>query len=104
MHRDTLGTEQEINPGAVNWMTAGKGIVHSERTPENLRGKPVRMHGLQIWVALPKDLEEIDPNFKPVEKDELPCWRKNGLEFKLVAEEALEKKISFSGLKQVVHG
>lgn len=92
MHRDTLGSVQEITPGSVNWMTAGKGIVHSERTPENLRGKPVRMHGLQIWVALPKDLEEIDPNFTHVEKSDLPSWSENGLDFRLVAGEALGKK------------
>lgn len=92
MHRDTLGSVQEITPGSVNWMTAGKGIVHSERTPEYLRGKPVRMHGLQIWVALPKDLEEIEPNFTHVEKGDLPSWRENGLDFRLVAGEALGKK------------
>lgn len=92
MHRDTLGSVQEITPGSVNWMTAGKGIVHSERTPEYLRGKPVRMHGLQIWVALPKDLEEIEPNFTHVEKGDLPSWSENGLDFRLVAGEALGKK------------
>jgi redox-sensitive bicupin YhaK (pirin superfamily) len=92
MHRDTLGTVQEITPGAVNWMTAGKGIVHSERTPDSLREKPVRMHGLQIWVALPKDLEEIEPNFTHVEKADLPSWSENGLDFRLVAGEALGKK------------
>lgn len=92
MHRDTLGTEQEITPGAVNWMTAGKGIVHSERSPEHLRGQPLRMHGLQIWVALPKEHEEIEPNFSHVAKDELPSWSENGLHFRLVAGEALGKK------------
>jgi len=63
MHRDTLGNEVEIKPGAVNWMTAGKGIVHSERTPEYLRDSQLNMHGLQIWVALPKDLEKRNPGF-----------------------------------------
>ncbi len=92
MHRDTLGTEQEITPGAVNWMTAGKGIVHSERSPEHLRGQPLRMHGLQIWVALPKEHEEIEPNFSHVAKNELPSWSENGLHFRLVAGEALGKK------------
>ncbi len=52
MHRDSLGTELEIKPGAVNWMTAGKGVVHSERTPEYLRTTDKSLHGLQIWVAL----------------------------------------------------
>src|SRR5690606_34324040 len=51
-HRDSLGTKMEITPGAVNWMTAGRGVVHSERTPEQLRGVSKKLHGLQIWVAL----------------------------------------------------
>src|SRR5690554_7289727 len=59
MHRDSIGTAMEIYLGAVNWMTAGKGVVHSERTPENLRQTDKNLHGLQIWVALPKELEDI---------------------------------------------
>lgn len=58
MHRDSIGSALEIQPGAVNWMTAGKGVVHSERTPERLRHSEKTMHGLQIWVALPTALEE----------------------------------------------
>lgn len=92
MHRDTLGTVQEITPGAVNWMTAGKGIVHSERTPEHLRGRTQQMHGLQIWVALPKELEEIEPNFSHIAKADLPSWSEHGLNFRLVAGEALGQK------------
>lgn len=88
MHRDTLGNEVEIKPGAVNWMTAGKGIVHSERTPDYLRHEDKVMHGLQIWVALPKELEEMEPEFFHIEADKLPIWRENGVEFKLVAGEA----------------
>ena len=52
MHKDSLGTEMEIKPGQINWMTAGKGIVHSERTPQYLRNSDKMLHGLQIWVAL----------------------------------------------------
>lgn len=85
MHRDTLGNEVEIKAGAVNWMTAGKGIVHSERTPEYLRNEDKTMHGLQIWVALPKDLEEMDPEFFHIEAQDLPTWTNDGVEFKLVA-------------------
>jgi hypothetical protein len=59
MHRDSLGSAQLIQPGAVNWMSAGRGIVHSERTPENLRNSRYILHGFQIWVALPAHLEEI---------------------------------------------
>ncbi len=92
MHRDTLGNEVEIKPGAVNWMTAGKGIVHSERTPEYLRDSPLFMHGLQIWVALPKQLEQMDPQFFHVEKEQIPAWTEGDLQFKLVAGEAFGKK------------
>lgn len=92
MHRDTLGNEVEIKPGAVNWMTAGKGIVHSERTPEYLRDSPLYMHGLQIWVALPKDLEQMDPQFSHIEEKQIPKWEEGDLQFKLVAGEAFGKK------------
>lgn len=92
MHRDTLGNEVEIKPGAVNWMTAGKGIVHSERTPEYLRHSELLMHGLQIWVALPKELEEMDPAFSHIEEQEIPQWTSGDLQFKLVAGEAFGRK------------
>ena len=62
-HRDSLGTEMVIEPGDVNLMTAGRGIVHSERTPEELRGAPMSVSGLQTWLALPDDKEEIAPVF-----------------------------------------
>lgn len=88
MHRDTLGNAVEINPGAVNWMTAGKGIVHSERTPDRLRHEDKTMHGLQIWVALPKDLEQMDPEFFHIEAENLPSWKDGNVDFKLVAGEA----------------
>ncbi|PKR80442.1 hypothetical protein CW751_10290 [Brumimicrobium salinarum] len=92
MHRDTIGNEEEIKPGAVNWMTAGKGIVHSERTPEYLRDSDLFMHGLQIWVALPKDKEQMEPQFSHIEKSEIPAWSEGDVDFKLVAGEALGRK------------
>ncbi len=92
MHRDSLGTEMEIKPGAVNWMTAGKGIVHSERTPDYLRHSEKNLHGLQIWVALPKALEEMEPSFVHVEAHELPQWEHESVTMKLIAGEALGKK------------
>ncbi len=92
MHRDTLGNEVEIKPGAVNWMTAGKGIVHSERTPEYLRDSDIRLHGLQIWVALPKELEQMEPEFFHIEKEGIPAWTEGDVQFKLVAGEALGRK------------
>ncbi len=92
MHKDSLGTEVEIKPGAVNWMTAGKGIVHSERTPQYLRTSDKVLHGLQIWVALPKELEQMEPSFAHVEEEEIPHWTDNGLTFKLIAGEAFGRK------------
>lgn len=92
MHRDSLGTELEIKPGAVNWMTAGKGIVHSERTPEYLRHTDKRLHGLQIWVALPKALEDMEPSFAHTEAQDLPEWQHEGATFKLIAGEAFGRK------------
>lgn len=91
MHRDTLGNEVEIKPGAVNWMTAGKGIVHSERTPEYLRDSANKMHGLQIWVALPAHLEQMDPEFFHISKEEIPSWTEGNLEFQLVAGNAFAR-------------
>lgn len=89
MHRDSLGTAVEIQPGAVNWMTAGKGIVHSERTPEYLRHTDKKLHGLQIWVAMPKDLEESEPTFAHIDADKLPIWEEQGAQYKLVAGTAM---------------
>lgn len=92
MHKDSLGTEVEIKPGAVNWMTAGNGIVHSERTPHYLRTSDKVLHGLQIWVALPKELEQMDPSFAHVEEQDIPHWTDNNLSFKLIAGEAFGRK------------
>lgn len=92
MHKDTLGSEVEIKPGEVNWMTAGKGIVHSERTPEYLRHSEKSLHGLQIWVALPKHLEGMEPTFYHASDHEIPHWYENGIAFKLIAGEVLGRK------------
>jgi len=92
MHRDSIGTEIEISPGAVNWMTAGKGVVHSERTPDYLRDSTKLMHGLQIWVALPKELEQMEPEFHHIEKKDIPTWEDGEVEITLVAGEVLGKK------------
>lgn len=71
-HRDSLGTEMVIQPGDVNLMTAGRGIVHSERTPEELRGAPMSISGLQTWLALPDDKEEVAPVFENTAASRLP--------------------------------
>jgi len=85
MHKDGLGTAIEIKPGQVNWMTAGKGIAHSERTPAYLRHTDKMLHGLQIWVALPKHLEQMDPEFFHADADQLPSWENDGVHYKLIA-------------------
>jgi len=72
MHRDSLGSVQPIKAGELNWMTAGRGIVHSERTPDRLRGEESPLYGLQLWVALPKAHEETEPAFVHYGADELP--------------------------------
>lgn len=92
LHRDSLDTTIEIQPGAVNWMTAGKGIVHSERTPEHLKNQHRKLHGFQIWVALPKDKEFVEPSFQHIEAKDLPTWEEGGAQFKLIAGAVLEKK------------
>ncbi|WP_022711689.1 pirin family protein [Pseudochrobactrum sp. AO18b] len=71
-HRDSLGTEQVINPGEVNLMTAGRGIVHSERTPEEMRGSPLAISGVQTWVALPERAENMAPEFSNHTVQQLP--------------------------------
>lgn len=91
-HRDSLGTAREIKPGEVNWMTAGKGVVHTERTPDYLRDKAKTLHGLQIWVALPKEDEECEPSFAHIDAEQLPSWIDDGVSFKLIAGEAFGKK------------
>lgn len=92
MHRDSIGSEIEIQPGAVNWMTAGKGVTHSERTPEYLRTTDKVLHGLQIWVALPKELEEINPTFHHIEANQIPVWEEGDYTIKLIAGEAFGRK------------
>jgi redox-sensitive bicupin YhaK (pirin superfamily) len=92
MHRDSLGVAMEILPGAVNWMTAGKGVVHSERTPLHLRTSEKFLHGLQIWVALPKALEQSEPSFVHIEASQIPHWQEGTLSFKLIAGELFGKQ------------
>lgn len=84
-HRDSLGNAIEIKPGEVNWMTAGKGVVHSERTPDYLRREDKFLHGFQIWIGLPKELEETEPSFFHFNHDEIPTWEENGVTYKLIA-------------------
>lgn len=85
LHRDSLGYVQPIRPGDVNWMTAGRGIVHSERTSDELRAKGFSLHGLQSWVGLPQADEEVDPTFHHHPSASLPEWSEGGVAYKLIA-------------------
>ena len=87
MHRDSVGSEQPILPGEVNWMTAGSGITHSERF-ERARTRGDRMHGIQAWVALPESDEEAEPAFAHHGAADLPTYESGGLWARLVAGEA----------------
>lgn len=84
-HRDTLGSVQDIRPGAVNWMTAGRGIAHSERTPPDARVEGAPLHGIQTWVALPRADEETEPAFHHVPGDKLPRIDDEGVHLTVVA-------------------
>jgi redox-sensitive bicupin YhaK (pirin superfamily) len=88
MHRDSTGAVQRIEPGAVNWMTAGRGIVHSERTPDNLRARARRSHGLQIWLALPAGLEETEPAFAHTAAEAIPQLEVGGAQLRVLVGEA----------------
>jgi redox-sensitive bicupin YhaK (pirin superfamily) len=91
MHRDSLGSEQAIVAGEVNWMTAGSGITHSERF-EKARAQGDCLHGIQAWVALPKAAEEAEPSFAHHGIDDLPTYESGGLWARLVAGEAFGAK------------
>ncbi len=85
MHHDSLGYHQPIQPGAVNWMTAGRGIVHSERSSDETRANGQRMHGVQAWVALPDEAEEVEPSFHHHPADTLPSITIDGARRTLIA-------------------
>jgi redox-sensitive bicupin YhaK (pirin superfamily) len=85
MHRDSLGTVQRIEPGAVNWMTAGNGIAHSERSPDDLRPAGPKLHGIQTWVALPVEHERCEPSFSHHPKHTVPLITMPGVAMHLIA-------------------
>jgi redox-sensitive bicupin YhaK (pirin superfamily) len=92
VHRDSLGSKQSIRPGDLNWMHAGRGIVHSERRPEDERGERKALHGLQLWVALPTSAEETDPTFAHHDASELPSLEIGGVSLRVIAGSAYGKK------------
>lgn len=87
LHRDSLGNEQPIRPGEVNWMTAGEGIAHSERSQKN--GGSV-LEGIQVWVALPLESEDVAPNFFHIKEPKLPLISCGDVDFRLIAGKALD--------------
>jgi redox-sensitive bicupin YhaK (pirin superfamily) len=84
VHRDSIGSVQSIRPGDINWMTAGSGIVHSERVPDTLRRDGLRLEGLQLWVALPQELEDAPPSFQHAAASTLPAVDVDGIEIKVL--------------------
>ncbi len=85
MHRDSLGTVQRIEPGDVNWMSAGHGITHSERSPDDLRAAGARMHGIQTWVALPAADEQTEPWFRHYPAADIPSIECDGVILHVIA-------------------
>ncbi|MDE1918011.1 MAG: pirin family protein [Sphingomonadales bacterium] len=104
LHRDSLGSEQVIRPGEVNWMTAGSGITHSERTPQSLRGVGSSLFGLQTWVALPKAHEETTPSFRHYKADEIPSTQDKGAKLTLVAGTADGMKSPVETFSDLIYG
>ena len=88
MHRDNLGSEQEITPGAINWMTAGSGIVHSERRPQRLQGQSYVNHGFQLWAGLPDDFEEVAPEFVHTPASDIPVVDQQGTQVRVLVGDA----------------
>ena len=103
LHRDSLGTEQEILPGAVNWMTAGRGVAHSERTPVRLRQTGGKMFGIQSWVALPEHAEENLPEFRHTEPDALPVLSDHGVEVRLITGELFGRRSPVAVYSETVY-
>ena len=92
-HSDSIGTKQTIRPGEVNLMVAGSGVTHTERTPDHLREEGTfKMHGYQIWIALPKEFEDMEPEFHHAKSEEIPAWETDDAKFQLIAGEAFDKK------------
>jgi len=103
LHRDGLGTLQTIRPGEVNWMTAGSGIVHSERTPKEMRQADSKLFGIQSWVALPEKYEGTDPNFAHYGKGDLPVIEGEGKRVRLIAGSLYGSRSSVKTLSEMFY-
>ncbi len=103
MHRDSLGSVQEILPGAINWMTAGRGIVHSERKPERLKADTYVNHGLQLWAALPQAHEEVEPSFEHTPASAIPELVEQGAQVRVLVGEAFGERSPVKTLSQTLY-
>ncbi|MDM0012043.1 pirin family protein [Variovorax sp. J22P168] len=103
MHRDSLGSVQEIRPGAINWMTAGRGIVHSERKPDTLRDATYVNHGLQLWAALPQAHEEVEPAFVHTAAADIPALEVQGVPVRVLVGEAFGVRSPVATLSPTVY-
>ena len=103
MHRDSLGSVQPIRPGAINWMTAGRGIVHSERTPPALRPAGSRLHGLQLWVGLPRAQEEAPPDFTHYPAASLPEIAGDGRKIRVIVGDAFGARSPVKTLSEIFY-
>lgn len=103
MHRDSLGVAQQIEPGAINWMTAGRGIAHSERKPEDLRDSTYVNHGLQLWAALPREFEEVEPSFAHTPAGEIPELVVDGATVRVLIGEAFGRKSPVATFSQTLY-
>ena len=97
-HKDSIGSHKIISAGDVGFMTSGNGVTHTERTPEFRRTPELfTMHGYQIWVALPKEIEDIEPSFQFYPKSDIPTWQQDSLQISLVAGNAFGKSSPLQG-------
>jgi redox-sensitive bicupin YhaK (pirin superfamily) len=103
-HRDSLGSDQMIYPGAVNWMVAGRGVAHSERTSLETRKKPHSLFGIQTWVALPEDVEDTTPTFAHHAKETLPVIESDGVRLRLLLGNAYGEHAPVKVFSETFHG
>ena len=102
-HRDSLGYVQDIEPGAINWMTSGRGIVHSERRPARLRSRSYVNHGFQLWAALPQSAEEVEPSFVHTPAADIPSLEVQGAKVRVLVGEAFDTRSPVATFSQTVY-
>jgi redox-sensitive bicupin YhaK (pirin superfamily) len=103
VHRDSMGYVQRIEPGAINWMTAGRGVIHSERRPKELQDRVYTNHGLQLWAALPAKDEEVDPAFFHTPAERIPIWQEGGVTARVLIGSAFELRSPVRTLAETLY-